>query len=105
MMRMARCFWGLGVVLCLLVVNPVWADCQTTYDQAVGLLNSVQAKVTQNEHPNPDAFAAEFKGVVDKLQSEKCMPELKKLTEYINEEQQKYPVIPADEAHPAPIED
>ena len=75
----------------------VWADCQTTYNQAMTLLDNTTTQATQNGHPNPDAFSSEFQSLVGNLQTQKCLPELMTLIQHIQSEQQKIP-NPADAA-------
>ena len=67
------------------------ADCQTSYNQAVTLLDATMQKASKNERPNADAFAVEFKAVVASMQTQKCMPELMSLIQHIQSEQQKLP--------------
>jgi|GEM_PF-5730469 len=73
------------------LLEPAWADCQSSYKQAMDLLDTTTKKASQNEHPNADAFSAEFKTIVGSLQSQKCLPELMSLIQHIQSEQQKIP--------------
>ncbi len=75
----------------LMSAPVVWADCQTTYNQAMTLLDTTTTKAVQNGHPNPDAFSSEFQSLVGSLQAQKCLPELMTLIQHIQSEQQKIP--------------
>lgn len=101
MIRLLAVFW----VGMLLTTTSAWADCQTGYDQAISLLENVRKKAEQDEHPNPDAFAAEFQKLVEQMQKKKCLPELKKLAEYIQAEQEKLKTDEKPVAMPLPIVD
>jgi hypothetical protein len=87
-----------------LLAGPVLADCKQNYDGAVGLIQAAQKRIANNEHPSKDAFSTDFKAAVDKLQAEKCMPELMSLFQYIRTEQKKYPTAEG-QGKPAPIVD
>lgn len=83
-----------------------WADCRADYNQALELLDSTTEKAATNAHPNPDAFAGDFKQLVDKMQSEKCLPELMSLIQHIQSEQRKYPSPePGSKEKPVPVVD
>jgi hypothetical protein len=82
--------------------NSAWADCRTHYNDALALLNNTTRKAAENQHPNADVFAADFKTIVDKMQTEKCMPELMSLIQHIRAEQQKLPP-PSEETTKKPL--
>jgi hypothetical protein len=75
----------------LVLPSLAWADCQTSYNQAMGLLDTTTKQASHNEKPSPDAFSAEFKTLVTSLQTQKCMPQLMSLIQHIQSEQQKIP--------------
>lgn len=81
------------------------SNCRATYTQATDLLDSTTQKAANNEHPDNEAFSGNFKQFVDKLQSDKCLPELMSLIQHIQSEQQKYPAPAAGPAKPLPIVD
>lgn len=83
------------------------ADCQTSYKEAMTLLDTTTKKASQNEHPNPDSFSTEFKSIVGTMQSQKCMSELMSLIQHIQSEQQKLPgpTIPVGKDDNSPITD
>lgn len=83
--------WILGGLGLLMLPSLAWGDCQTSYHQAVGLLDTTTQQANHNEKTNPDAFSAEFKTIVTSLQTQKCMPELMSLIQHIQSEQQKIP--------------
>jgi len=86
--------------------EPGRADCHSDYNQAVTLLDSTTEKAAGNSHPNPEAFAGDFKKLVDKMQGQKCLPELMSLIQHIQSEQQKYPSPdPARDHQPVPVVD
>ena len=85
----------LGLGLFAMLPSLAWSDCQSSYTQAVTLLDATTQKASQNEHPNSDAFSADFKTIVASLQTQKCMPELMSLIQHIQSEQQKMPTPPA----------
>ncbi len=87
---------------------PVLAECKTHYDEAVSILNGAKQKsLSANtlEKSEIGVFEGEFKGVVDKMQSEKCLPELMTLIQFIQSEQQKYPDLDGSTNPMAPITD
>ncbi len=80
-----------------------FADCKANYNQSVELLNANIGKTRDKLHPtDPDAFETSFRDSVQKLQTEKCLPELMSLIQHIQGEQQKYP---HPKTKPAPITD
>lgn len=80
-------------------------DCHTDYTQAVNLLDATTKKAADNQHPNPDAFANDFKSLITKMQTEKCMPELMSLIQHIQSEQKKLPATSGPPAKPLPVMD
>jgi hypothetical protein len=98
---MLACSFGVALLGCGLSR----ADCQAELEQAMSLLNRVQKEALENKHPNMDTFAADFQGCVEKMQQEKCLPELQKLMEYIGEEQKKYPLTPGERPLMTPVMD
>lgn len=86
---------ALGAGCAVLFAASSWADCQSSYHEAMALLDSTTQKASQNEHPSPETFSAEFKSIVGTMQAQKCMPELMSLIQHIQSEQQK---IPSDKA-------
>ena len=95
--------WGMVLSLCCLIgqASPsgsAWADCQSSYKQAIDLLDVTTKKASKNEHPDADAFSSQFKTMVGNLQSQKCLPELMSLIQHIQSEQQKLPssTLPAE---------
>lgn len=84
--------------------GQAWADCKMHYNQSVNLLKAARQKIDQKQHPDADAFSQAFQTSVDKLQEEKCLPELMSLIQHIQTEQQKLPA-PTPGSHPAPIVD
>jgi hypothetical protein len=95
--------------LCLvfIVACPVaGADCQTTYKQAVQLLDTTTQKSVKPEQPDPEDFSEKFKALVTSLQTQNCMPELMSLIQHIHAEQQKLPVAtPVNDKTKPPITD
>jgi hypothetical protein len=84
---------------------PCQADCHAHYTQAVTLLDGTTQKANANQHPNPEIFSNDFKAAIDKLQAEKCMPELMNLIQHIQTEQKKLPHPSGPPAKPAPVMD
>lgn len=79
------------------------SDCRTTYSQATSLLDSTTQKANNNEHPDQENFDKNFQQLVDKMQTNKCLPELMSLIQHIQTQQQKYPAV--EPAKPLPITD
>lgn len=105
-------FTLLALILTIALANvTAMADCRAQHNQATELLDnylqkakSAQKTSPENKPPDPDAFEAEFRPLVDKLQEEKCLPELMLLIQRIQSEQQKYPHSEKP-LKPAPIVD
>jgi len=97
------------LALCLgfIVVCPAaGADCQTTYKQAVQLLDTTTQKSVKPEQPDPEDFSEKFKALVTGLQTQNCMPELMSLIQHIQAEQQKLPAAaPINDKTKPPITD
>jgi hypothetical protein len=90
-----------------LMALPAFSDCKTNYNQSLELLNIHLNKTRNDKISNPDdldAFESSFRDSVQKLQNEKCLPELMSLIQHIQGEQQKYPHL-NPKAKPAPITD
>ena len=54
--------WGMVLSICCLIgqaslSGSAWADCQSSYKQAIDLLDVTTKKASQNEHPDADAPA------------------------------------------------
>lgn len=109
--HLKKSYW---LSLCLLslcvaafIPNMGWAqsNCRATYSQATDLLDTTTQKAANNEHPDTETFSGDFKQLVDKLQTDKCLPELMSLIQHIQSQQQKYPAPTAGPAKPLPIVD
>jgi hypothetical protein len=82
------------------------AECKANYDEAVGMLASVQKQIDANQpHPDGDQFSQQFQSLVDRMQAQKCLPELLSLIQYIQGEQKKYPPPPGPHPVAKPIVD
>jgi hypothetical protein len=81
------------------------ADCHTNYTQAVTLLDIATQQAANNQHPDPDAFSNDFKALITRMQTEKCMPELMSLIQHIQAEQKKLPASSGPPAKPNPVMD
>lgn len=104
--RSLFCYTTIAINLfCLTWRQFTWADCRAHYNDALNLLNATTKKAAENQHPNADTFAADFKTIVDQLQNEKCMTELMSLMQHIQSEQQKLPPETEPKKKPAPILD
>jgi hypothetical protein len=95
-----------GITMMGLMALPAFSDCTTNYSQSLELLNTHinKTKDKASNSNDPDAFETSFRESVQKLQNEKCLPELMSLIQHIQGEQQKYP-HPNPKAKPAPITD
>jgi hypothetical protein len=96
----------IGITMMGVMALPAMADCKTSYNQSLELINTHISKAKEKAaNPNdPDAFEFSFRHSVQKLQNEKCLPELMSLIQYIQGEQQKYP-HPNPKTKPTPITD
>ena len=95
---------GIALLMAVCVPLTTFADCKTSYDQSVGMLDSQLEKANNQAHPDADEFEMSFTNSVNRLKSEKCLPELMRLIQHIQGEQQKYPRLDKN-AKPTPIKE
>lgn len=93
-----------GLLLVLISLPSVFADCKANYDQAMEMLNGELKKANGKTHSDAEAFEMNFKNSVYRLQSEKCLPELMSLIQHIQGEQKKFPRTGRN-TQPPPITD